>query len=93
MLLDSPPVVASVTQCRSSAAEKADHSCFNCSRTGMVAECNKQCECGCNKYARGAGRKFASRRACVCPGTHARDEISGNAAAEAADCSPFRPDS
>jgi len=29
VLLDSPPVVARVTQCRLSAAEKADHSRFN----------------------------------------------------------------
>src|SRR4029077_6593544 len=33
VLLDSPPVVARVTQCRLSAAEKLDHSRFNCSRT------------------------------------------------------------
>ena len=33
VLLDSPPVVARVTQCRLSSAEKADHPRFNCTRT------------------------------------------------------------
>jgi hypothetical protein len=33
VLLDSPPILAKVTQCRLSAAEKLDHTFFNCSRT------------------------------------------------------------
>jgi hypothetical protein len=43
VLLDSPPILAKVTQCRLSASEKLDHTFFNCSRTScsLCTHCSK----------------------------------------------------